>query len=61
MIRTFFAGLVALLGIAAAVVYASAFIVHQNEQSIVLSRIADGTHDVDGHLVPIERYVLPRS
>ena len=36
MIRTFFAGLVALLGIAAAVVYASAFIVHQNEQSIVL-------------------------
>ena len=36
MIRTFLAGLVALLGIAAALVYASAFIVHQNEQSIVL-------------------------
>lgn len=36
MIRTLFAALVALLGAAAAVVYASAFIVHQNEQALVL-------------------------
>ena len=36
MIRTLFAALVALLGMAAAVVYASAFIVHQNEQALVL-------------------------
>jgi modulator of FtsH protease HflC len=36
MIRALFAGLVAIVGIAAAVVYASAFIVHQNEQTLVL-------------------------
>ncbi len=36
MIRTLFAALVALLGMAAALVYASAFIVHQNEQALVL-------------------------
>ncbi len=36
MIRSLLAGLVALLALAAATVYASAFIVHQNEQSIVL-------------------------
>ncbi len=36
MMRTFLASLVALLAIAAAAVYASAFIVHQNEQVIVL-------------------------
>ncbi len=34
--RTFLASLVVLLGIAAAGVYASAFIVHQNEQALVL-------------------------
>jgi modulator of FtsH protease HflC len=36
MIRTFLAGLVVLLGIAAAFVYSAAFIVHQNEQVLVL-------------------------
>jgi modulator of FtsH protease HflC len=36
MIRTFLASLVVLLGLAAAAVYASAFIVHQNEQVLVL-------------------------
>ena len=36
MIRTFLASLVALLAIAAGLVYASAFIVHQNEQALVL-------------------------
>lgn len=34
--RTFFASLIVLLGLAAAGVYASAFIVHQNEQALVL-------------------------
>ncbi|MEQ1612179.1 MAG: protease modulator HflC [Hyphomicrobiaceae bacterium] len=36
MIRTLFAALVALLAVAAAVVYSAAFIVHQNEQALVL-------------------------
>jgi modulator of FtsH protease HflC len=36
MIRTLLAALVVLLGIAAAVVYSAAFIVHQNEQTLVL-------------------------
>lgn len=36
MIRTLFAALVALLSMAAALVYASAFIVHQNQQALVL-------------------------
>jgi modulator of FtsH protease HflC len=36
MIRTLLAGLVVLLGLAAAVVYSAAFIVHQNEQTLVL-------------------------
>ena len=36
MIRTLFAALVTLMGLASALVYASAFIVHQNEQALVL-------------------------
>ena len=36
MIRAFLATLVVLLGVAAAAVYGSAFIVHQNEQALVL-------------------------
>ena len=36
MIRTLLASLIVLLGLAAAVVYSAAFIVHQNEQALVL-------------------------